>query len=217
MRLLLTSAGFTTDEIVNAFTNLCDKPKDQISIGIINEAYAVEIGDKRWSIEEQNRCTTIVGGNIDLINLLALDIKEIEKRVDAVDALYVVGGHTDYLMHIFNKSGFTKILPKILEKKVYVGSSAGAMVPCRRVSTEFYLQEFGEGENYGIKQYMNLVEFAIKPHLDSPNFPDRDAQKFKRAAKNYNGTIIGLRDDQAIMVDSEKTSHLGGTPLILNG
>ncbi|MGI8935211.1 MAG: Type 1 glutamine amidotransferase-like domain-containing protein, partial [Phormidesmis sp.] len=52
--------------------------------------------------------------------------------------IFVNGGSIDYQMYVFKKSGFAKLLPKLLETKVYVGSSAGSMVIGKRVSTEAY-------------------------------------------------------------------------------
>ncbi len=121
MRLLLTSAGFTTPEIIDAFVGLCDEPKEQVSLAIINEAYVVETGDKRWVIKELYRCATLFGGEIDHVNLLALDVDQIVERILKHDALYVVGGHTDYLMYVFERSGLVKALPRILEKVAHVG------------------------------------------------------------------------------------------------
>jgi len=47
MKLVLCSDGFSTSNTVRACVDLCDKPQNQISIGIINDAYATVEGDKR--------------------------------------------------------------------------------------------------------------------------------------------------------------------------
>jgi len=67
----------------------------------------------------------------------------------------MVGGNADYLMHVFNKSGFSKLLPKLLQTKVYVGSSAGSRVIGRKVSNEAFNKIFGNRITFGITEYMN--------------------------------------------------------------
>jgi dipeptidase E len=148
MRLLLTSAGFTSMAIVDSLVGLVGKPREQISFAIINEGYIVEEGDSRWTLEEINTVSTTFGGQLMLINLQALDIADIERRLMLCDAIYVVGGHTDYLNSVFDSCGLSDILPKILESKVYVGSSAGSMIIGKRVSTGSYLKIYGENGTY---------------------------------------------------------------------
>ena len=43
--------------------------------------------------------------------MLALPLHKVEENIMKRDVIFVVGGHTDYLMHVFNKTGFVKLLP----------------------------------------------------------------------------------------------------------
>jgi dipeptidase E len=119
-------------------------------------------------------------------------------------------------MHVYEKSGLARLLPSILEKVVYVGSSAGAMVMGQRISTPQYWEEFGEGNDFGTKNYVGLVDIAIKPHLDSPEFIDRNEAKMRRGCIGYTGISVCPRDNQAIMIDADTTTYIGGPPLIIN-
>lgn len=67
-----------------------------------------------------------IGGNIEFIDLQAHDLDYVERRIDVADMIFCFGGNTDYLANIFTKTGFNKLLPKILAEKVWVGSSAGS-------------------------------------------------------------------------------------------
>lgn len=64
----------------------------------------MEPGDKRWSFDEMYNLSRVVGGEIDVVNLLALDLKTIEQRMDFADVIYVVGGLSDYLMTVFERN-----------------------------------------------------------------------------------------------------------------
>ncbi len=216
MKLILCSEGFSTQEIVAKCEELVGKPRDSISIAIINEAYAVEHDDNlRWILNNLNPVKDNFGGNLELVNLLALDIKTVKERIEKNDVIYVVGGNTDYLMSVFNKSGLSKELPELLKSKVYVGSSAGSMVLGKRLSTEAYEKIYGEKGTYGVNKYLELVDISIMPHLDSSHFLNRKENLFD-AAKKHSGVIYGLRDDSAIAVDGDEIDTIGSEPCILN-
>ena len=214
MKLVLASEGFHTPNTVEACARLVGKPKDQITVGIINEAFAVEEGDKRWALDNMNSVVNNFPGEVDIVNLLALSIDQIEQRLANKDVIFVVGGDTDYLMSVYKKSGFDMLLPKLLETKVYVGSSAGSMVVGRRVSAAAYQLIYGEDSQYDISEYLGLVDFSVMPHLDSPDFPNRK-ESLVEAVGSFQGKVYGLRDDSAVIVDGDKVEHIGSEPLVI--
>src|SRR3989338_9150981 len=102
MKLLLCSEGFYTQNIITACEKLVDKPKSSISVAVINEAYAVDHDNNLgWILDNLNVVKDNFGGNLELVNLLALDIDTVKERIAKNDVIYVVGGHTDYLMSVF--------------------------------------------------------------------------------------------------------------------
>lgn len=216
MKLILCSEGFYTDEIVKKCEELVGKPRSSINIAIINEAYAAEHkSNLRWVVANLSDVVDNFGGELELVNLLALDIKTIEERIMKHDVIFVVGGHTDYLMSVFNKTGFAKLLPKLLKSKIYVGSSAGSMIMCKRLSKNAYLKLYGQKEDYGIKKYMEIVDLSIVPHLDSPKRKGRKEALIK-VSRNHQGVIYGLNDDCAIVLENKNLYTIGSKPLILN-
>lgn len=147
-----------------------------------------------------------------------LSSEEIEERIKLSDVIYVMGGHTDYLMSVFQKTGFDRLLKdRILKDKVYLGSSAGAMVICRRNSKKAYLDIYGEEGEYGVKEYMDLVDFTINPHMGSKEFPNNNPENLERVCKDLDFDCYGLRDDEAIIVEDGKISFVGGEPFKVAG
>lgn len=128
------------------------------------------------------------------------------------DVLFVVGGNTDYQMHVFQKSGFATLLPKLLETKVYVGSSAGSMVMGKKVSSESYHTIYGERQTFGVEAYLGLVDFAIKPHMNSPHWPKNKPEILDTAAAGMGFPVYGLQDDSAIVVDGDSVKFVGSPP-----
>lgn len=193
---------------------LVGKPQDQISIGIVNEAYAVEEGDKRWVLDNLNAVANNFSGEIDIVDLLALSIEEVEKRLANKDVIFVIGGNTDYLMSVYQKTGFDKLLPILLETKVYVGSSAGSMVVGKRISAAAYKLIYGEDSKWDIDEYVGLADLSIMPHLDSPHFPNR-AESLLEAAGSFDGKVYGLRDDSAVVIDGDDIQTIGSKPVVI--
>jgi dipeptidase E len=214
MKLVLCSEGFHTPNTVEACVRLVGKPQDQISIGIINEAYAVEEGDKRWVLDNLNSVASNFSGEIDIVDLLALSIEKVEERLSDKDVIFVVGGDTDYLMSVYQKTGFDMLLPKLLETKVYVGSSAGSMVVGKRINAAAYKLIYGEDSKWNIDQYVGLVDLSVMPHLDSPHFPNRK-ESLLEAVGSFEGKVYGLRDDSAVVIDGENVQTIGSEPIII--
>jgi len=209
MKLLLTSSGITNETIKNECVKLVGKPADKINVAVINEGYAVEYGDHTWVIEELTQLRSSFGGTFELVNLLALGLETVKSRIAVADLIYVVGGNTDYLMHIFEKTGFNSVLKELLESKVYVGSSAGSMVVGKRISTESYQKIYGEGETFNIERYLGLVDLAIKPHLNSAEWPNNREDKLLIVSKDYSGILYGLSDNSAISVHDGNINIVG--------
>ncbi len=217
MKLVLCSEGFHTPESVLACVELCSKPQGEVKVAIINEGFAVEGGDKRWVLDNLNSVAEHFPADLDIVDLLALPIEEVEERINQADVIFVVGGHTDYLMSVFAKTGFDKLLPKLLENKVYVGSSAGSMVVGRRVSTDAYRDLFGEDKDFGVTEYLGLVDFAIKPHMNSPLFPNNTPERLNNVASGMDFPVYGLQDDSAIVIDGDKQRIIGTQPYEAQG
>ncbi len=218
MKAILSSAGIATSELMEVLARLVNKPLKDIGVVVINEASAVEPGDKRWHFDEMQRLSQTVGGTIDVINLLALDLQTVEQRMRFADVIYVVGGNTDYLMSVFHRTGFANLLEtKLLKNKVYVGSSAGSMVLGRRITTKGYGEIYRKGEqDFSIAEYLSLVNLAIFPHLDSPLFTRNRADIIRGAAQGLDFPVYAIRDTQAVVVDGDSVSSVGGKALILS-
>lgn len=216
MKLLLCSEAFHTPNTIQACVDLVGKPKNQISVAIINEAYAMEEGDKYWTVNNLHSAAQNFTGGLDIINLLALPLDEVERRIAPHDVLFVIGGHMDYLMHVLNKTGFSTLLPKLLQTKVYVGSSSGSIVLGNRLPTEVYATIYGDGgprEDWDIREYLGIVDFAFLSHLNSTTFPKNRQDTLLTATHNYHGTVYSLADDAALVIDGDRVSSIGSPPV----
>jgi dipeptidase E len=217
MRLILASEGFYTEQIVAKCEQLVGKPRNKINIAVINEAYAMEHEDNlHWVMKNLDDVRNSFGGKLELVNLLALNKAKIRERIAQHDVIFVVGGHVDYLMSVFVKTGFAEMLPELLQNKVYVGSSAGSMVMGKRLSSRIYKEIYGQEGTYGVEEYMGLVDFAILPHLESADF-DITEEKVREVTKGLNEKIYAIDDNTAIVIENNKVTTIGNVQVVING
>lgn len=215
MKYLLTSSGYTTPEIVDACEKLANKDRGEISVGIINEAYAVEIGDKRWMIQEFQRIADNFGGIIEVVDLLALNEDEQAQRLENVDVIHVIGGNTDYLRNVFQTSGFENNLKALNDEIVYVGSSAGSMVLGKRLPSVVREVLYDGQREFSSHDYLGYFDFAVVPHMNSVNFEKCRKDIVLENLTNFKTLSYCLDDSQALVISDDKIDYVGGEPLII--
>lgn len=213
MKLILASTGFNTKEAVEQCIKFVGKPAKEISFGVINEAYVPYHFPHDWVIDDLISIKDNFSSNIELIPL-SLDINEVKSRLSDKDVIFVIGGNTAYLKTVFDKSGFSTLLPKLLDDKVYVGSSAGAMVLGHCPTKETLLQTSGEEDDFSVTNYLNIVNFSIIPHIHGRfTLPNADKQVSIESEKQQYA-VYGISDAAAIIVDNDKTYIVGKDYLV---
>lgn len=205
MKLLLTSAGISNKSIVDALLSLTKKSFAKLNLVIIPTALNIEDGGKEWFIDDLVNCQKLGFKSIDIVDISALPKDVWLSRLKQADILFFEGGNTFYLMYWLKKSGLDKLLPKLLETKVYIGVSAGSMVACKHLglSTSKRLYNEDVEENYE-DEGLNFVDFLIMPHLNSSYFTNVRLDKLKKIADEIGETFYAIDDDTAIKIDDEK-------------
>lgn len=201
MKALLTSAGFTSAEIIKACERLVGKKSSKIKVITIEDAAHAESGDKTWFEEEKRSLESVFSPkNISVLPLQTETLDDIKTQILAADLIYCYGGNVDALTKIFEKTGFAEILPELLEQKVWVGSSAGSCVLCHKetaqTAKEVYL------ENPTIDHYLDLIEIVFLPHYQGDfHF---DSKEINREAKAAQMPVFAVSDDSALRVTIDK-------------
>lgn len=217
MKLVLASQGFTTEEIVNYVVNLVNKPKDDIKISVINEAY-VGLGenlDKHWLIKELSLIGKNFNGIIDFVNLRAYEIEEVEKRLKDTDIIYIVGGKQFLLAKLFKETGFDILLKKISKEKIIMGTSAGSIVLGRSVdSNEYYLDRYKINKDDIEVHNLGFVDFNIIPHYLRSDRLAYNEEYYKKVLKDNTFKMYAINDSQAIIYDNGELNFVGGNPVI---
>lgn len=217
MKLLLTSGGITNDTIKNALAGLVGKPFSKTSLTFIPTAADIEPYDKSWLVEDLYNCKKLGLKQIDIVDISALSKELWEPRLKSADILFFGGGNTFHLMYWINKSSLAKMLKSLLKTRVYAGISAGSMVAGKTISSNskklYYEDLFG----YQDEKALGFVDFQIRPHLNSPHFPDVQEKALRKLAKGAKEKVYAIDDNMAIKVVDGKVEVVGeGKYLILN-
>jgi len=209
MKIILASTPTGVPVITAKIEEFVGKPANQISVAIINEASAVEDGDSRWLIKGLNKLTKTFGGNIEIVNLSSLDINTIQKKMDKADIIWCFGGSTDWLKVVFERTGFDKLLPKLLKSKVWVGSSAGSCIMGKRNTFEIDSKVYSSEKYFDVKDYLSYINAFIYPHGWSPLVLKETPQVLINSSKSNNYPVYLLSEKSALIMDNEKDYLIG--------
>lgn len=202
MKLLLTSNGLSNQSIANALFELVGKPASETTIVFIPTAMNATRGDKEWFIDDLNNIKKQGFKTIDIVDISALPKNVWLPRIEEGDVLFFSGGNTSHLMRWLKESGLADLLPELLKTRVYAGISAGSMVtnPTLALSSEdkkvYYKEEFG----YQSEEALNFIDLYVRPHLNSPYFPDARKEYFAEIAQKMQKTIYVLDDESALKI-----------------
>lgn len=205
MKLLLTSTGITNKSIENALSEFLGKPYKKSSLAFIPTAANVEKEDKSWLINDMKRFLDLGFFYFDIVDISAVGKDIWLPSFEKADVIVFGGGNTSYLSNWLFKSGTAKVLPSLLKNKVYVGISAGSMMVSESISLSsagiLYYEKTGKFENI---KGLGLVDFEIRPHLNSKSFPKVRINLLTRLAKDNPVSFYAIDDDTAIKVVNDK-------------
>ena len=122
------------------------------------------------------------------------------------DIVWFAGGSPGYLMYWIRRCGLDKAIAELLQKSLYVGSSAGSMVTAKRLLvSEWY---FGQGEpGVSVIPGLGLVDFDIYPHYED--------QMFNSIKEHYRGKkLYLLKNGEEIVVEDGKIRVFGEERII---
>jgi peptidase E len=209
MKLVLGSAPEGVKDITEKIEELVGKSADQISVAILNEASAVEDGDFRWLINGLLKVSRTFGGNMDLVNLSSLDIKDIKNRLSKADVIWCFGGSTDWLKIVFKKTGFETLLPKLLQTKVWVGSSAGSCIMGKRGLWKTDSKIYSGEKYYDVKEYLGFINAYLYPHCWGKFVSKNAINILMESSKEHKVPIYALSDKSAVIVEDKKIYMIG--------
>ena len=164
--------------------------------------------DQIWMTHNREKFIDL-GFEIIDVDLRVTQHDNLKEKLEQMDTVYVEGGNTFYLLDISNKSGFTKIIQDLVNKKnkLYIGTSAGSIVAGPNTESTKYLDDLSVVPNFKNFTGFGLVNFVVIPHIGNDDFyrqfEDNYFEMFKNL-KMYDYPHICLRDNQAIWAEDNK-------------
>ena len=105
------------------------------------------------------------GLNVMFVDLEATGSDNLEDTFKDIDAIYVKGGNSFYLLNAMRVSGFDKLVNKLLDKGIiYVGESAGAYVACPTIEMAHWKHQDRDIVGMDDLTGLNLVPFLVSVH-----------------------------------------------------
>ena len=206
MKLLLTSAGITNASIRDALLDLLGKPISEskalcIPTALYGHPHGSPQGAWRFISGQEPQCpmTGLGWKSVGVLELTALPSIGRERWlpwIKEADVLLANGGDALYLCHWMRLSGLADLLPS-LHDTVWVGLSAGSMVMTPQVGDEFVETK---PPITGDDRALGIVDFAIFPHLDYPDFPENAMPFAERWAARLECQAYAIDDQTAIKV-----------------
>ena len=232
VKLLLTSSGLTTEAIRSALVELLGKPASACrAVQVPTAVYGLK-GGLGYATDLTRYWDELGWAQLDTLELTALPTLPADlwrPQLEACDAVLVAGGNSGYLSYWFHHTPFATLLPRILERAVYVGVSAGSCLltpglnydPQRMAAAGvYYDDEYDEAAppGAGDSRGLGLVDFHLRPHLDSPDFPHTTLAAMEQAAAKVDGPLYAIDDQTALqVVDGTVTVISTGRWHLFNG
>jgi dipeptidase E len=213
--MLLTSAGIRNEILRSALADLVGKPLEQASVVFIPTASVAAAGDHGWFVEDLTRLHGLGWRELDILELNGLPRGMVLERLQHADVIYAEGGNHYHLANSIIVNGLAAAMAAAVESKVYVGVSAGSMIFSRHLSQKTG-EAFGEREDLRIlgevraRSPFGLFDWYLKPHLNSPYFPERTLAWFEEAAAKLDFPVYALDDDSAVRVRGGETDVVSG-------
>lgn len=191
---------------------LAGKQAKELSVAFIPTAANGEAEDKTWLVNDFVAFKNLQPKLFDIVDIAALPRDLWQPRLEAADILVFGGGHTSYLMQQIRQSGLAEVLPKLLESRVYVGISAGSMVTAPAllppgIQLLYYPDETG---NFHEEHGLGFVDFNVRPHLNSPDFPKVRDENLQQLAKQVSEVMYAIDDQTAISVADGNIKIISG-------
>ncbi|MFE7972895.1 Type 1 glutamine amidotransferase-like domain-containing protein [Streptomyces shenzhenensis] len=209
MELLLTSAGLRNETLRDALRDMLGKPFGSANIVYVPTASMAESGDHGWLLSDMNRLHGLGWREFDVLELNGLPRRLVLDRLLHADVIYVGGGNHYHLARSITGNDLADGFLEALAGRVYVGLSAGSMIFSRNL-TEHSADVIGDTADLHVldaatvKSPFGLFDWYLKPHLYSPDFPERDDAWADRIVARADFPIYFVDDDTAIRVSDDK-------------
>lgn len=170
--------------------------------------------DPSFVREDRERLERL-GYEVRDVELSAVTADELRVELGRIDALFVAGGNTFFLMQEIRRGGLGDVLAQAVRSGLpYIGASAGAVIvgptiePVRALDDEHAAPDLDGWDG------LDLVRFVVLPHFGKEKYLARYEQIETEFGSDLD--LRRLRDDEALLVVGTEEPTLISSPLILH-
>lgn len=203
MKLYLASLGIVHKQHFLAL--LGDLPR---TVAIIPNAWDVYPEERRQAETQKAESSFAqLGFFATFVDLTANSNQALRVKLNEHSVVWVMGGNTFYLNYVMRQCGFAEVIADFLKaNKIYGGESAGAAVATPTIHGIELFDNLKEAPET-LWEGLGLVDFGIVPHWGLDKYAGL-LRQCKREMSEY-VDVITLTDNQAILVDGDKSTILG--------
>lgn len=201
-KLLLTSNGFYTTEIKNAFISLIEN-EIRASAAIITTASAQK-HNNLYAIKAREDLLDMGFSKVEFIDV-EFEEPELLKQYQVI---YINGGNPFYLLHHLRHSCADQVIKDIADQSNYVivGASAGAVVLGPDIEVVNYFTPDMNSVNLLDLRALGITNVSIFPHYDREDvFPEKTGRTIEERLLIFENirkrSITRLKDDGFIIVN----------------
>lgn len=140
---------------------------------------------------------------VDELEITKAGNKEISKKLQNNDYIYITGGNTFFLLQELKRTGTDKLLiEQINSGKIYIGESAGSMIVSPNIDYAKDMDNCKKAPDLKDNSALSIVKFYPLPH--HTNFPFKKAVEKIITKYNSKLKLIPISNSQVIMVKGSK-------------
>ena len=197
-KLFLASFASVSLDLV---AELLPEPASELKAVFIPTA-ADPYSDKSFMDVDREKLVQM-GFSVSDLELKDMDEARLETALAGADLVLVAGGNTFYLLDKVRKSGFDKVIKKMLDRGlVYVGSSAGSALCCPTIAAAKRFDDPSEAPYLTDYRGLNLFDKIIIPHVQKEKYAERIKQTIEEM-KLLGFETVTLTDDEVIIVSGD--------------
>lgn len=199
------ASGLRNESLRDALRDMLGKPFGSANVAFVPTASVAEPGDHGWFVTDMNRLHGLGWRQFDVVELNGLPRRTVLDRLLRADVIYVEGGNQYHLARSITGNNLAEGFLEALESRVYVGVSAGSMVFSRNL-TEHSADVIGDAADLHVlgtttlEPPFGLFDWCLKPHLYSPDFPERDDAWADQIAERADFPVYFIDDETAVRV-----------------
>lgn len=196
-KILLSSAGLTSDCLSTALLNLIPKKPSEVRALIVSD---IQDEDDAFFVNAVERELESIG--IDDYRVFNLNCDECDLNIRDTNLFYICGGNTFHILHRLRVTGLDKLIKELVqsEQAVYLGISAGSIIAGPSIAIAGWGSE-GDKNEINLKDLsgFGFVDFTVFPHY-RPELKD-EVEGFRKLIP-YD--IFEIEDTEGVVVSDGK-------------